>query len=144
MPRIARPPLTTSSVVTALASRAGLRYVLPVTSVESWMVLVALASAQRRVRLEHGLVWGADHGQLIEVIHHEDRVEARCLCVAHLFDNGGEEFGDTGAVGEVGNLISEPNGHSASLRPIRRCGIMVLPCKVIRHIKLECTPASVS
>ncbi|SHS74546.1 Uncharacterised protein [Mycobacteroides abscessus subsp. abscessus] len=49
MPRIARPPLTTSSVVTALASRAGLRYVLPVTSVESWMVLVALARAPSAV-----------------------------------------------------------------------------------------------
>ena len=32
-------------MVTVLASRAGFRYVLPVTSADSWIVVVAVASA---------------------------------------------------------------------------------------------------
>ena len=49
MPSIARPPETTSSVVTILASRAGLRYVTPVTSVPSFTRLVRAASPPNSV-----------------------------------------------------------------------------------------------
>jgi hypothetical protein len=44
MPSIARPPETMSSVVTILASSAGLRYVTPVTRVPSFTRRVRAAS----------------------------------------------------------------------------------------------------
>ena len=67
--------------------------------------------AERRVRLEHRLVRGAEPGQLIEVVHHEDRVEAGGLGFLRLRDDGGEELRDAGAVREVGDLKSEFDGH---------------------------------
>ncbi len=49
IPKIARPWLTTSSVVMIFASRVGLRYVLPVTKVPSCTRSVAVASAPSAV-----------------------------------------------------------------------------------------------
>ena len=86
---------------------------LPVTSVPSWTFSVAVAKpAERGVGLEHRLVRGAEPGQLVEVVHHEDRVEAGGLGFLRLGDDGGEELGDAGAVGEVGDLKSEFDGHA--------------------------------
>ena len=86
---------------------------LPVTSVPE---LDALGRGGQRaeggVRLEHRLVGGAEARQLIEVVHHEDGVEAGGLGFLSLGDDGGEEFGDAGAVGEVGDLESEFDGHA--------------------------------
>ena len=49
MPRMARPALMTSRVVTILARCAGLRYVTPVTMVPSLTLEVSAASAPSRV-----------------------------------------------------------------------------------------------
>ena len=68
--------------------------------------------AERGVGLQHRLVRGAEAGQLIEVVHHEDGVEAGGLGFLRLRDDGREEFGDAGAVGEVGDLESEFDGHA--------------------------------
>ena len=67
--------------------------------------------AQGGVGLEHRLVGGAEAGQLIEVVHHEDGVVARGFGLLGLRDDGGEECLDAGAVGEVGDLESESNRH---------------------------------
>ena len=67
--------------------------------------------AEGGVRLEHRLVRGSETRQLIEVVHHEDGVEAGGLGLLGLRDDGGEELGDTGAVGEVGDLKSKFDGH---------------------------------
>ncbi len=68
--------------------------------------------AEGGVGLEHRLVRSSEARQLIEVIHHEDGVEAGGLGFLSLRDDGGEEFGDAGAVGEVGDLESEFDGHA--------------------------------
>ncbi len=82
------------------------------TRVPSCTRSVAVAKrAERGVRLEHRLVRSSEAGQLIEVVHHEDGVEAGGLGLLGLRDDGGEELGDTGAVGEVGDLESEFDGH---------------------------------
>ena len=47
IPKMARPPDSTSSVVTCFASIAGFRYVTPVTSVPRRTVEVSRASAAR-------------------------------------------------------------------------------------------------
>src|SRR5580693_615999 len=59
---------------------------------------------QRGVRLEHRLVWFAQRRQLVEVVHHQDRVESGGLGLLRFRRHGREEFDDRGAVGEVGNL----------------------------------------
>ncbi len=66
--------------------------------------------AQRGVGLEHRLVGRAESGQLVEVVHHEDGVEACRLGLLRLRDDGGEELGDAGAVGEVRDLEAEFDG----------------------------------
>ena len=77
MPSIARPPEMMSSVVTILASRAGLRYVTPVTIVPRRTRLVRAASApSERVGLQHRCLFRADAADLVEVVHHRDDVEA--------------------------------------------------------------------
>ena len=68
--------------------------------------------AQGGVGLEHRLVGRAETGQLVEVVHHEDGVVAGGLGFVCLRDDGGEEFLDPGAVGEVGDLKSESNRHA--------------------------------
>ena len=106
--------LTTSSVVIAFASRVGLRLGL---ARHQGSELYAFGRggerAESRVRLEHRLVRSSQTRKLIEVIDHEDGVEAGGLGLLGLRDDGGEEFGDTGAVGEVGDLQSE-FGHTST------------------------------
>ena len=51
---------------------------------------------QRRVRLEHRLVRGPDAGQLVEVVHHEHRVEPGVLGLTRLRDDSREEVGRRG------------------------------------------------
>ena len=71
--------------------------------------------AQRRVGLQHGLVRRPETGQLVEVVHHEDGVEAGGLGFLGLRHHGGEELFDAGAVGEVRDLIAEFDGHKIDL-----------------------------
>jgi hypothetical protein len=68
--------------------------------------------AECRVGLQHRLVRGAQHGQLIEVVHQEDAVEARLVGFLRLRDDSGEEFVDAGAVGDVRDLKRKSNRHS--------------------------------
>ncbi len=70
--------------------------------------------AESGVRLEHRLVRSSQTRKLIEVVHHEDGVEAGGLGLLGLRDDGGEELGDTGAVGEVGDLQSKFDGHTST------------------------------
>ena len=67
--------------------------------------------AQRGVGLQHRLVGSAQHRQLVEVVHHEDRVETGRFGLLGLGDDGGEELLHPGAVGEIGNLQTESNSH---------------------------------
>ena len=70
----------TSSVVTILASSAGLRYVTPVTSVPSCTRSVRAASAPSSVYASRiGSSGPPSGGQLPEVVHHPDRLEAASL-----------------------------------------------------------------
>ena len=111
---MARPWLITSSVVIALASSVGIA--VGVAGDQGAQLHTLGGGGQRAesgVGLEHRLVGRAEAGQLIEVIHHEDRVEAGGLGFLSLGDDGGEEFGDAGAVGEVGDLKSESNRHAS-------------------------------
>jgi hypothetical protein len=48
---------------------------------------------------------------LVEVVHHEHGVEAGCLRLLRLRDDGGEELLDARAVGEVRDLQTEFDGH---------------------------------
>ncbi len=70
---------------------------------------------EHRVALEHRLVGGSEHRQLIEVVHHEHAIEAGRLGRLGLVDNRAEQLGrgDAG-IGEVGDLVAEP-GHRALL-----------------------------
>ena len=64
------------------------------TSVPSCTCSVAVAKrAERGVGLEHRLIRRAEAGQLVEVVHHEDRVEAGRVGLLRLRDDGGEELG---------------------------------------------------
>ena len=67
--------------------------------------------AECGIGLQHRLIGGAEHGQLVEVIHHEDRIESRGLRLPGLCDDGWEQLRDRGAVGEVGDLETEANRH---------------------------------
>ena len=67
--------------------------------------------AKGGVRLEHRLIGCAKAGQLIEVVHHEDRVEARRFGFLRLRDHRGKQLGDAGAVREIRYLKSEFYGH---------------------------------
>jgi hypothetical protein len=49
---------------------------------------------------------------LVEVVHHENGVEACRFGFLCLGDHGGEQFGYAGAVREVGDLKSEFDGHA--------------------------------
>lgn len=68
--------------------------------------------AQCGVGLEHRLVGGAERRQLVEVVHHENRVESGRFGFARLRYNRGEELFDASAVAEVGDLQSQPDGHA--------------------------------
>ena len=84
---------------------------LPVTSVDSWIV----EGAERGVRLEHRVVRRADARQLVEVVHHEHGVEPGRLRLAGLRGHGVEQILDRDAgIGEVRNLVAEPDAHVAS------------------------------
>ena len=63
---------------------------------------------QHRVALEHRLVWGADPGKLVEVVHHEDPIEAGGLGCLGLRHDVLEDVGAVDAwVGEVRDLVAE-------------------------------------
>ena len=121
MPSTARPPLTTSSVVTALASSVG----LPVgVAGDEGGELDALGRggqrAERGVGLEHRLVGRPDAGQLVEVVHHQHGVETGGLGLAGLRDHRREQLGDRAAVAEVRDLVADANTHAHTLG--RRAG----------------------
>jgi hypothetical protein len=67
---------------------------------------------------------------LIEVVQHEDGVEAGRFGLLGLRDHGGEQLGDAGAVGEVGDLKSEFDYHEGLL--IERDGIAPPPTYLTR------------
>jgi hypothetical protein len=74
-------------------------------------------TAEQRVGLQHLLLGRAEHGQLEEVVHDEDRVEARLLGGLGGVDEDVEQLGG-GSVGEreVGKL--EPRfDHGLQRRP---------------------------
>ena len=71
--------------------------------------------AQRGIGLEHRLVGRAESGKLIEVVHHEDRVETCRLGLLCLGDDSGEEFGDAGAVREARDLETKLDRHPADI-----------------------------
>ena len=116
-PRIARPPEIVSSVVTCLASIAGLRYVTPVTSVPSrTRVGLAGEGGEHRPALEHRLVRSADAVDLVEVVHDRDEVEAGRLGRLGLLDDAVEQPLRRGiGVGVGGEVETEPDAHRNSL-----------------------------
>jgi hypothetical protein len=63
---------------------------------------------QQRVALEHLVLGWPEHRQLVEVVHHHDRVEAAGIGLARLPRDGAEEIDrqDVG-IGEVRDLIAE-------------------------------------
>jgi hypothetical protein len=68
------------------------------------------------VALQHRVVHCADARQLVEVIHHQDRIEAGCLRLARLGDHDLEQSVDRGVrVGEVRDLVAQTNAHTRSL-----------------------------
>ncbi len=77
-------------------------------------------ATQGGVGLQHRLVGGAEPGQLVEVVHHEDGVEAGRISLPRLRDDGGVELGDACAVGEVGYLKSEFDGHPVHVTTTKR------------------------
>ena len=79
---------------------------------------------EQRVALDHVVARVAEHRQLVEVVHHEHRVEPGSfggdgLCGHHI-----EQLGRTDAgMGEVGDLVADA-GHGSLLgevRIVRRC-----------------------
>ena len=79
-----------SSVVTVLASIAGLRYVTPVTSVPSRTRLVSRARAASD---DQPSSIGSSSGptpDLVEVVHHRDEAEAGLLGRVRLLDDAVE------------------------------------------------------
>jgi hypothetical protein len=69
-------------------------------------------AAECRVGLQHRLVGRTEPGQLVEVVHHEHRIEAGCLGLLRLRDHSGKKLADSGAVAEVGDLKSEFYRHA--------------------------------
>jgi hypothetical protein len=49
---------------------------------------------------------------LVEVVHHENRVESRRFGLASLRDDGWKELFDAGAVRKVGNLKAKSDSHA--------------------------------
>jgi hypothetical protein len=67
---------------------------------------------ERRVALQHRLVRRAEAGQLVEVVHQQDGVEAGPLGLLSLRGDQAEQLVDAGAgVGEVRNLIAQTDRH---------------------------------
>ena len=113
---MARPPEITSRVVAILASRAGLRYVTPVTSVPSRTRDVSPGSAARTDQPSSiGSVYRPDALDLVQVIHDRDEAEPGVLGGPRLFDDAVEELLRRG-VGEgvVGQVQAEPGAHRSS------------------------------
>ena len=110
----------TSSVLTVLANRDGLRYVLPVTSVDGWTVEVDAASAAR-VEYASIIGWsGANSGKLVEVVGvDQDGVEEAGLRLRlqRLREHGVEKFLHTAGIGEVGNLVAKRNRRDSTAYP---------------------------
>ena len=80
MPSRARPPESTSSVVTVLASTPGWRYITPVTSrPERHPLGPGRHVAERGVALQHRLVGRAGALHLEEVVHHGEVRDAGLL-----------------------------------------------------------------
>jgi hypothetical protein len=63
--------------------------------------------AQDRVRLEHRLLGTAERRQLVEVVHHPDRVEPGLLRGARELDDAAEQLGVGRVEGEVRDLQAE-------------------------------------
>jgi hypothetical protein len=76
--------------------------------------------AEGGIRLQHRLVGGSEPGQLIEVVHHEDGVEAGRIGFLRLGDDCGEQLFDARAVREVGDLKSEFDGHVVHVTTTKR------------------------
>ncbi|SKY21620.1 Uncharacterised protein [Mycobacteroides abscessus subsp. abscessus] len=74
------------------------------------------------VALDHRLVRGAEDGQLVEVVHHQNGVEPGVLRFDGLRGDGGEELvGCCVGVGEVRDLVAECR-HLVDATPNRRSG----------------------
>lgn len=70
-------------------------------------------STEQCVGLEHEVLGITQHRQLVEVVHHEHRVETRGVGLDRLTGHGVEDGGGvTIGIGEVGDLVAEP-GHGA-------------------------------
>ena len=93
--------------MTVLASSVGLRYVLPVTSAPSRTVDVRWASAASSVYSHHVVVRQARAGELVEVVHHQHRVEARAIGCLGLEGDRLEQSVGSWTGGEVRDLIAE-------------------------------------
>jgi hypothetical protein len=75
--------------------------------------------AEQRVRLEHRLGRFADAGQLVEVVHDEDGVEAGLVRLAGLLCHGGEDpAGFATGVREVRDLVAKAYTHSPTVASV--------------------------
>ena len=133
MPSHARPPDSTSSVVTVLARTPGWRYVTPVTRVPSWMRSVFAARyAERRVALEHVERASPIIGSWKKwSITHSD--EPGLLGGSRDPAQGRAERGGAVGKGEPGDLQSESHAPSSCARP----GLL---CKACRGSGLQSRP----
>ena len=117
MPSQARPPDSTSSVVTIFARTPGCRYTAPVTRVSSLARDVQAGQvAERGVGLEHLALGRPDPADLEEVVHHRDELEAALVGGA---GHGGQVRAEPRRAvrrGEVGDLQANLHGLTPSQR----------------------------
>ena len=67
--------------------------------------------AEGRVALQHRFVGLADAGQLVEVVHQQERVESGGFGLAGLGDHPRKDLRRSAGIGEVGDLVAHPNRH---------------------------------